>query len=79
MSSTVVEGAVRPGGRRRRPASSWCWSAAGSVVRGEFPEFAVLRGNPACLVGDTRGTDAALLQAHPEARSHYELWAGAEN
>lgn len=48
---------------------------AGSVVRGEFPPFAVLRGNPAQVVGDTREADEALLQAHPEARVHYEAWA----
>ena len=64
-------------GTRLRRGTLVC---AGSVVRGEFPELAVLRGNPARLVGDTRGTDAALLQAHPEARSHYEVWArGAEH
>lgn len=49
---------------------------AGSVVRGQFPDFAVLRGNPAVVVGDTRHTDQPLLQAHPEARAHYEAWAG---
>ena len=49
---------------------------AGSVVRGTFPDFAVLRGNPAQIVGDTRHTDAALLREHPQARAHYEAWAG---
>ena len=48
---------------------------AGSVVRGQFPDFAVLRGNPALVVGDTRDTDHALLRAHPEARAHYEACA----
>ena len=50
---------------------------AGSVVRGAFPDFAVLRGNPAQVVGDTRQTDEALLQAFPAYREHYEAWAGA--
>ena len=49
---------------------------AGSAVRGEFPDFAVLAGRPAQVVGDTRRTDAALLEAHPELRAHYERWAG---
>jgi acetyltransferase-like isoleucine patch superfamily enzyme len=49
---------------------------AGSVVRGEFPDFAVLQGNPAQVVGDTRHTDEALLARYPEARAHYEAWAG---
>jgi acetyltransferase-like isoleucine patch superfamily enzyme len=49
---------------------------AGSCVRGEFPDFAVLDGRPAVVVGDTRHTDEALLQRHPELRPHYEAWAG---
>jgi len=49
---------------------------AGSVVRGEFPDFAVLDGRPAQVVGDARQRDEALLQRHPELRAHYEAWAG---
>ena len=49
---------------------------AGSVVRGEFPDFAVLGGRPAQVVGDARQRDEALLQRHPELRAHYEAWAG---
>lgn len=50
---------------------------AGSVVRGQFADFAVLQGNPAVRVGDTRDTDEALLQRHPELRERYQAWAGA--
>ena len=49
---------------------------AGSVVRGEFPDFAVLDGRPARVVGDTRAADAALLAAHPAWRPLREAWAG---
>jgi acetyltransferase-like isoleucine patch superfamily enzyme len=49
---------------------------AGSVVRGEFPDFAVLDGRPAQVVGDSRQRDEALLQHHPELRAHYDAWAG---
>jgi acetyltransferase-like isoleucine patch superfamily enzyme len=49
---------------------------AGSVVRGEFPDFAVLEGRPARVVGDTRDADAALLVAHPAWRPLREAWAG---
>ena len=49
---------------------------AGSVVRGEFPDFAVLEGRPARVVGDTRDADAALLAAHPAWRPLREAWAG---
>lgn len=48
---------------------------AGSFVRGEFPDFAVLEGRPARVVGDTRRTDERLLHRHPELRAHYETWA----
>jgi acetyltransferase-like isoleucine patch superfamily enzyme len=51
---------------------------AGSVVRGKFPDFAVLAGNPAVVVGDTRQADEALLQAHPVWRAHRDAWAAAE-
>jgi acetyltransferase-like isoleucine patch superfamily enzyme len=49
---------------------------AGSIVRGEFPDFAVLDGRPALVVGDTRRGDEAWLQRHPEHRAHYQAWAG---
>jgi acetyltransferase-like isoleucine patch superfamily enzyme len=55
-----------------------CLVEAHSRVRGEFPDFAVIAGNPAQITGDTRTADAALLDAHPQWRAHYEAWAGAE-
>ncbi len=39
---------------------------AGSVVRGTFPDFAVLAGNPAQVVGDTRDADARFFAANPD-------------
>jgi acetyltransferase-like isoleucine patch superfamily enzyme len=50
--------------------------SAYSLVKGEFPDFAVVEGNPAVVVGDTRKLDAALLARHPELRASYEAWAG---
>ena len=54
---------------------------AGSFVRGEFPDFCVLEGRPARVVGDTRRSDeallAALIETHPELRAHRALWADA--
>ena len=49
---------------------------AGSVVRGHFPDFAVLEGAPARVVGDTREADARLLQQHPGCRPDRAQWAG---
>jgi acetyltransferase-like isoleucine patch superfamily enzyme len=53
---------------------------AGSVVRGTFPDFAVLAGNPAQVVGDTRDADAAFFAAHPDLAQVLaplrDAWAG---
>ena len=47
-----------------------------SQLRGTAPDFAVMAGQPARQVGDTRERDAALLARHPELREAYEAWAG---
>src|SRR5262249_10283073 len=47
-----------------------------SQVRGEFPDFAVLAGQPARVVGDTRERDARWLAQHPELAEAYAAWAG---
>lgn len=49
---------------------------AGSFVRGSYPDFAVLEGRPARVVGDTRRADAALLARHPELHALRAAWAG---
>jgi acetyltransferase-like isoleucine patch superfamily enzyme len=54
-----------------------CLVESHSRVRGEYPDFAVIAGNPAVAVGDTRDADAVLLAAHPQWRARYEAWAGA--
>jgi len=48
---------------------------AGSFVRGDYPDFVVLEGRPARVVGDSRRADEKLLARHPELRAHYEAWA----
>ena len=53
-----------------------------SYVRGEAPDFAVLEGQPARVVGDTRELDRAWIERHPAefseaARAAYEAWATA--
>lgn len=50
-----------------------------SHVRGEVPDFAVVEGQPACVVGDTREGDRAWIAAHgdqfdAQARQAYEAW-----
>ena len=53
-----------------------------SYVTGEAPDFAVLEGQPARVVGDTRELDRAWIERHPAeygeaARTAYEAWASA--
>ena len=48
-----------------------------SYVSGVVPDFAVVAGQPAVVVGDTRELDAAWLQANPHARAQYDAWAQA--
>jgi len=52
-----------------------CLVLSHSRVRGTFADFSVIGGVPARVVGDTRDTDAALLEQHPQWRAHYETWA----
>ena len=53
-----------------------CIVRAGSVLRGTFPEFSVIAGNPAAVVGDAREGDRRGLDAHPALRAHHDAWAG---
>ncbi|AOG24052.1 bacterial transferase hexapeptide family protein [Acidovorax sp. RAC01] len=46
-------------------------------VRGEVPDFAIVAGQPARVVGDVRTRDAELLAQYPEMQGHYAAWAGA--
>lgn len=48
---------------------------AGARVRGTFPDFAVLDGAPAQVVGDSRDGDATLLRQHPAFRENLAAWA----
>ena len=50
--------------------------SAYSLVQGEFPDYAILSGQPARVVGDTRKKDAQLLRQYPELAAHYQAWAG---
>lgn len=42
-----------------------------SYVDGEFPDYAVIGGQPAQVVGDVREMDAAWIERHPEVAAHY--------
>jgi acetyltransferase-like isoleucine patch superfamily enzyme len=48
--------------------------AAYSLVKGTFPDFSVIKGNPAKIVGDTRELDRQFLNDHPDLQSFYDAW-----
>lgn len=49
--------------------------SAYSYVQGRFPEFAIIKGHPAKVVGDTRELDKNYLEQNPELRELYQEWA----
>jgi len=49
--------------------------AAYSYVQGEFPDFAIIAGNPAEIKGDTRNLDKEYLEKYPELLENYKQWS----
>ena len=50
-----------------------CIVSAYSFVKGDFPDYSILRGQPAKIIGDTRDIDAKLLEQYPELKTTYYL------
>ena len=49
--------------------------ASHSMVKGNFPDFSIIGGVPAKVIGDTREMDEPFLNEHPELRLNYDNWA----
>jgi acetyltransferase-like isoleucine patch superfamily enzyme len=49
-----------------------CIVGAGSVVKGNFPDYSVIRGNPAKIVGDTRTIDKQLHAEGVGFKNYYD-------
>ncbi|MFO8129939.1 MAG: acyltransferase [Bacteroidales bacterium] len=49
--------------------------AAYSNVAGDFPDFSIIRGNPAKVIGDTRSIDENLLRDYPDLQGSYDAWS----
>lgn len=49
--------------------------SAFSYVKGTFPDFSIIQGNPAKIAGDTRELDAKYLSETPEIKKFYDQWA----
>jgi len=46
-------------------------------VRGTFPDYAILEGRPARVVGDSRRADERALVRYPELQVLYDAWTQA--
>ena len=49
--------------------------SAYSFVSGTFPDFAIISGNPAKVVGSTKDRDVKFLETNPELKPLYDAWA----
>ena len=49
--------------------------AAYSYVKGKFPDFSIISGNPAEVTGSTKDMDQEYLRDHPELLTLYNSWA----
>lgn len=52
-----------------------CLVSAYSMVKGEFPDFSIIAGNPAQIIGDTREMDKQYLVDNPSLAKFYQEWA----
>lgn len=52
-----------------------CIVSAYSFVKGNFPDFSIISGNPAIVTGNARELDQKYLTQHPELKSVYNEWA----
>ncbi len=50
-------------------------SAYSHIKSGTYPDFAILSGNPAIVIGDTREIDQEYLKQYPELIEFYNEWS----
>lgn len=48
-----------------------CIVAAYSCVKGDFPDYSIIAGNPAKVVGSTKDKDKTYLEQYPELKDFY--------
>ena len=48
--------------------------SAYSFVKGSFPDYAIISGNPAVIVGDTRDRDKKWLEENETLQANYKSW-----
>ncbi len=52
-----------------------CVIQAYSYVKGDFPDFSIIGGNPAKVIGTTKDLDKNFLEQHPELEKYYNEWS----
>lgn len=52
--------------------------AAYSYVSGNFPDFSIISGNPAKVIGSTKKIDERFISRNPELLPYYKEWASNE-
>jgi len=48
-----------------------CIIGAGSIVKGDFPDYSIIAGNPAKIIGDTKSVDSKIFEKSMEKRYYY--------
>jgi acetyltransferase-like isoleucine patch superfamily enzyme len=56
-----------------------CLVQSHSLVKGVFPDFSIIAGVPAVVVGDTRDLDEKYLQNNDELKKSYSAWGKSED
>ena len=52
-----------------------CIISAYSYVKGDFPDFSIIKGNPATVTGSTKDLDQKYLDEFPDLKPFYEEWS----
>ncbi|MFL2571151.1 MAG: acyltransferase [Parvicellaceae bacterium] len=52
-----------------------CLISSYSLVKGEYPDFSIIAGNPAKVIGNTKDKDLKVLKNYPELMQYYNQWA----
>lgn len=55
-----------------------CLVKSHTLVKGDFPDFSIIEGNPGLRVGDTRALDKTYLDGDEELKKLYDLWTKNE-
>ena len=48
-----------------------CIVTAHSYLKGDYPDFSIISGNPAKVIGDVREKDNEWIISHPELQKTY--------